>query len=83
MRLTWRDAQGAWDDFCERKDWNNVATIEVGDAVKNRLDAIVADANDRDQRDGEPNGMTDYSGALDWALDLALEAAPEMAAVVA
>jgi hypothetical protein len=44
---------------------------------------MVADAQAREEREGEPNGMTDYSGALDWALDMAVEAAPEMAAVQA
>jgi predicted transcriptional regulator len=59
-----------------------MVTIEVSDTIKSRLDAIVADAVAREHRDGEANGMTDYTGALEWALDMAVEAAPEMAAVL-
>jgi len=64
----------------EMRGQHIMATIEVSDAVKNRIDVIVADAKAREERDGEPNGMTDHTGALDWALDMAKEAAPEMPA---
>ena len=59
-----------------------MVSIEVSNDVKARLDALVADARTRADVDGEDNGMTDYSGALQWALDMAVEAAPDMAPVL-
>lgn len=57
-------------------DYSETESINIDPQVKNRLDAIVADAVERETRTGEPNGMTTYSGALDFVIDMAYEHKP-------
>jgi hypothetical protein len=58
--------------------YSETETILVDPAVKARLDAIVKDAIEREAKEGESNGMTTYSGALDFVLDMAIERSGEL-----
>ena len=53
--------------------YRETAIISLDPVVKGRLDAFLQNARTSEEIEGEPNGLTTYSGAVDYLLDMELE----------
>ena len=51
----------------------NLCPIPVDTTVVARLDAVIAHAHQRELDEAEENGLTSYSGLIDFVLDIAEE----------